>query len=142
LEDPFEKSNKILHRELREGDISSLTTTDTLRIRTIHYARSSIIHKIPTNLDELHLALTNLGKIKTNRDKLFLLINNSEKNIIVFSAQTNLKYLTECAILYIDGTFKSFLIPFYQLFIIHGAKNSNHIPLVFFFINRQNYKYI
>ncbi|KAL4104927.1 hypothetical protein QTP88_020203 [Uroleucon formosanum] len=86
LEDPFENSCKILHRELREGDISSLTTTDTMRIRkNIHYARSSMIPKLPSNLDELHLALTNLGEIKINRDKLFLLINNSEKNIIAFS---------------------------------------------------------
>jgi len=81
LEDPFEKPCKILHRELREGNISSLTSTDTMRIRkNIHYARSSMIPKLITNLDELHLALTNLGEIKTNRDELFLLINNSEKN--------------------------------------------------------------
>lgn len=134
LEDPFEKLCKILHRELREGDISSLTTTDTMQIRKkIHYARSSMIPKFPTNLDELHLALTNLGEIKTNRDELFLLINNSEKNIIAFSTQTNLKYLTECTILCIDGTFKSCPKPFYQLFIIHGAKNSNYTLLVFFY---------
>jgi len=72
------------------------------------------------------LTLTNLGEIKTNRVELFLLINNSEKNIIAFLTQTNLKYLTECAVLYIDGTFKSCPKPFYQLFIIHGAKNSNY----------------
>jgi hypothetical protein len=143
LEDLFEKPCKILHRELREEDINSLSTTDTMRIRkNIHYARSTTIPKLPTNLDELHLALTNLGEIKTNRDVLFLLINNSKKNIIAFSTQTNLKYLIECAILYIDGTFKSCPKPFYQLFIIHGAKNSNYTPLVFFFINRQNYKNI
>jgi len=47
--------------------------------KNIHYARSSMIPKLPTNLDELHLALTNLGEIKTDRDELFLLINNSEK---------------------------------------------------------------
>jgi len=105
-----------------------------MRIRkNIHYAHSSMILKLPTNLDELHLALTNLGEIKTNRDELFLLINNSENNIIAFSIQTNLKYLTECAVLYIDSTFKSCPKPFYQLFIIHGANNSNYTKLVFFY---------
>lgn len=80
------------------------------------------------------MALTNLGEVKTNRDEIFLLINNSEKNIVAFSTQTNLKYLTECDVLYVDGTFKSCPKPFYQLFIIHGAKNANYTPLVFFLL--------
>lgn len=33
LDDPYEKPCKILHRKLREGDIYSLITTDTMRIR-------------------------------------------------------------------------------------------------------------
>lgn len=67
LDDSCEKPCKILHREFRKEDIDSLTTADTMRIRkNIHYARSSMIPKLPTNLDELNLALTNLGKIKTS----------------------------------------------------------------------------
>lgn len=69
-----------------------------------------------------------------------MLINNSEKNIKAFSTQTNLKYLTECAVLYIDGTFKNCPKPFYQLFIIHGAKNSNYTPLVFFLLTGKTTK--
>lgn len=135
LDDPYEKPCKILHKELRQGDISSLTTADTTLIRkNIHYARSSIIPKLPTNLEELHLALTNLGEIKTNRGEIFLFINNSVKNIVAFSTQSNLKHLTECDVLYVDGTFKSCPRPFYQLFIIHGAKNANYTPLVFFLL--------
>jgi len=72
LDDPCEKSYKILHPELRVGDVNTLTTKDINRIRTnIYYARSSIIPKLPTNLEELHLVLTNLGEIKTNRDEIF-----------------------------------------------------------------------
>jgi len=58
-----------------------------------------------------------------------LFINNPEKNV-VFSTQTNLKYLTVCDVLYVDGTLKNCPEPFYQLFIIHGAKNANYTPLV------------
>lgn len=135
LDDPYEKPCKILHKKLRQGDISSFTTADTTLIRkNIHYAWSSIIPKLPTNLEELHLALTNLGEIKTNRDEIFLFINNSVKNIVAFSTQSNLKHLTECDVLYVDGTFKSCPRPFYQLFIIHGAKNANYTPLVFFLL--------
>jgi len=96
-----------------------------------------MIPKLPTNLHELHLALTNLGEIKTNGDEIFLLINNLEKNIAAFSTQTNLKYLTKCDVLYVDGTFKSCPKPFYQLFITHGAKNANYTPLVFFLLTRK-----
>jgi hypothetical protein len=77
---------------------------------------------LPTNVDELHLALTNLGESKTNRNEIFLLINNSEKNIAAFSIKTNLNYLTEYDVLYVDDTFNNCPNPFYQLFIIHGAK--------------------
>ncbi|VVC24304.1 Hypothetical protein CINCED_3A016469 [Cinara cedri] len=77
LDDPCEKPCKILQRELREGDVCALTTTDINRIRkNIYYARLSRIPKLPTNLEELHLALTNLGEIKNNIDEIFLLINN------------------------------------------------------------------
>ncbi|KAF0770094.1 Uncharacterized protein FWK35_00008987 [Aphis craccivora] len=51
LNNPCE--TKILHRELREGDI-----VNTIRIRkNIHYARSIIIPKLPKNLKDLYLAL-------------------------------------------------------------------------------------
>lgn len=36
---------------------------------------------------------------------------------------------------YVNDMFKSSLKPFYQLFIIHEAKNANHTSLLFFFIN-------
>lgn len=63
LDDPCVKPCKILHRELRKGDISSsLTTADTVRIRkNMQYARSSVIPMLPINLEELHLALTTLN---------------------------------------------------------------------------------
>lgn len=63
--------------------------------KNIHKARSSMISKLSKHLKELHLPL-NLDGIKTNPDEIFLLINNSKINIVAFSIQTNLKYLTEC----------------------------------------------
>jgi len=66
-----EKPCKIIHRKLREADIDSLTTTDTMRVRkNIYHARSSMIRKLPYKV--------------TNLDEIFLLINNSEKNIVAF----------------------------------------------------------
>jgi len=102
-----EKPCKILHPELREGYINSLTTTDRMRIRkNIHYARSNMISKLLTNLKRLNFTLTNLGKIKTNLDGIFLFINYLE-NIYCRIFNANLKYLTECGVLYVGGTFQS-----------------------------------
>jgi len=39
---------------------------------------------------------------------------------------------------FMDGTFKSFPKLFYQLFIIHGAKDNNYFPLVFFLLPNKN----
>lgn len=59
-----------------------------------------MIPKLPRNLEQLHLThLTYLDEIKTNRDEIFLLINNSEKNSIACSTHTNLKYSTEYDVL-------------------------------------------
>lgn len=81
---------------------------------------------------DIHTALDNLN-IKTNRDEDFLFINNHEKNIVAFTSHANLKYLSECEILFVDGTFKSCPKMFYQLFTIHGVKNHNYTPLIFFY---------
>lgn len=61
-------------------------------------------------------------------------MNNHEKNIVFFTTQTNLKYLSECEILFVDGTFKSCHKMFYQLFTIYGIKNNNYTPLLFFLL--------
>lgn len=83
LDDPCE----MIHWELREGDASTLITTDINHIKKIiDYARLSIILKLPTNLEELHLALTKLSGIKTNKDENVLLLNNNiGNNIVAFS---------------------------------------------------------
>jgi len=84
-------------------------------------------------LIDLHTALDNLN-IKTNKDKNFLFINNPENNIVTFTKHANLKYLSGCEILFVDGTFKSCPKMFYQLFTIHGVKNHNYTPLIFFLL--------
>lgn len=43
-----------------------------------------------------------------------------------------MNYLSECEIILVDGTFKSCPKMFNRLLIIHGVKNHNYTPLVFF----------
>lgn len=60
----------------------------------------------------------------------FLLINNSENNMLQFEQRRNWKFLGHCEILYVDGTFRNFPKSFYQLFILHGVENSNITQLL------------
>lgn len=90
--DLCEKPRKILHRELREGNTSNLTTTDTVSIRKIIFT--------------MQVQVWFQSCPQVNRDEIVLLINDSENNNVAFSTQTNSKYLTECDVFYIDSTFK------------------------------------
>lgn len=78
----------------------------------------------PTNLEALHLALISLDETQTNRDENYLsiILYNNEQISVAFSTTTNLKFLSECKVLNVDGTFKNCpKLLGYQLFIIHSV---------------------
>ena len=52
----------------------------------------------------------------------------------MFSCKTDLQFRSPIDELYVDGTFKSALKFFHQLFIIHGLSNGHYIPLAFFLL--------
>jgi len=56
---------------------------------------------------------------------------------VAFTTHANLKYLSGCEILFVDGTFKSCPKMLYQLFTIHGVKNHNYTPLIFFLLTEK-----
>jgi hypothetical protein len=58
-------------------------------------------------------------------------VNDKEKHIIIFSCHTNLKFLSTCSRICVDGTFSYCTKFFKQLFTIHGYKNGHYVPLVF-----------
>lgn len=67
-----EKPSKIINRELRKRDVTTLSTADTTRIRkNIHLGVGRVMTRIKLleNLKELHLTLDNLGETKTNKEK-------------------------------------------------------------------------
>ena len=137
VEELYDKPSKLIHGALSK-DIPTLTTYDLTLIRNnIHHARSSTIPKLPDNLPDLHNVLLN-ENIQTNRDENFLLVNDNENNIIIFSTITNLNFLSEVDTIFVDGTFKSCPKLFTQFFTVHGLKNNNYIPLVFFLLPNKN----
>lgn len=133
-EDLSERPIKLIHTELRSGDVSTLTITDLKCIRkNIYHARRSVLPKLPTKLEEVHDVLKSFP-CKTNRNEPFLLVNDTENNIIMFSCQSNLEFLCSLDTIYVDGTFDCCTKFFVQLFTIHGLKDDHYIPLVFFLL--------
>jgi hypothetical protein len=137
VEELYDKPSKLIHGALSK-DIPTLTTYDlTLIHNNIHHARSSTIPKLRNNLPDLHNILLN-ENIQTNRDEHFLLVNDNEYIIIIFSKITNLNFLSEVDTIFVDETFKNCPKLFTQFFTVHGLKNNNYIPLVFFLLPNKN----
>ena len=67
--------------------------------------------------------------VKTCRDKLFLLVNDNQKNIIIFLCQSNLDLLKTMETIFVDGTFKFCTKFFKQLFTVRGVQNGHYIQL-------------
>jgi hypothetical protein len=77
-------------------------------------------------------------QVLTSSKEQFLLVNDSEKNIVMFSCKTNLQFLSFLYVLYVDGILKSAPKFFHQLFKIHGISNGHYVPLEFFLLAKKH----
>lgn len=100
----FTGQSKIIHSELQNANIETLTSQDTKLIkRNLRNVRTSILPKLPSTLCELHDILDNM-EFKTNKNKNFLLINSKETNIVGSSALSNLKVICDSDTIFVDDT--------------------------------------
>lgn len=131
-EDICEKPAKLLHKELKTSAFgNNLDISDVNSIkRRMYDARRRILPRLPTNIEEVHETLR-LIDLKTNRGENFLLVNDLEKNLIIFSTETNLKAMCTMPTIYVDGTFRYCTKYFYQMFSVHGILNGHYVPLIF-----------
>lgn len=105
--------------------------TDIVYINTNMYdSRYSAILKLPHNRREVHAELKFMN-IKTNENDQFLLLNDQEKEIIIFCTESNLKFISESDALYVDGTLRYGKNIFYMLFTVYVLKNNYRIPVLF-----------
>lgn len=101
-----------------------------------------VLPKIPKSLQEVQETLNGMTVV-TNKNEQFLLKNDVENNLVIFSCETNFKFLCKSSSVYVDGTFKYCTKFFYQLFTIHGLENEHYIPLVFILLpNKEEKSYI
>lgn len=130
VEDICEKPSKIIHSCINDAH-PDLQVDDLKYIKKRMYnARRKTLPSLPKDISEVHTVVENLHP-KTKRGEDFLLFNDQEENIIIFSCCSNLKYAAESKILYMDGTFEYCPKYFLQLFTIHGYFNGHYIPLIF-----------
>jgi len=84
------RPSKLVHSDL-QNDIETLTHFDfNLITKNMHYARKSVQPSIPKDSCDIHRTLNGF-KIKTNREEVFLLTNDSVDNMIIFTTNDNLK---------------------------------------------------
>jgi hypothetical protein len=58
-----------------------------------------------------------------------------DNNIVNNKIKKNLRFLSDCETIYLDGTFSYCTKFFVQLFSIDGVKNEQYVPLVFCLLN-------
>jgi len=74
-----------------------------------------------------------------------MFVNDAKKNIIIFSCETDLRFLSTVVNIYMDGTFDYSARFFSQFFSIHGYFNGYYVPLVFCLLPnkcKQTYTYV
>lgn len=98
--------------------------------QTIYRARRNILPPLPKSEDEVFDVLQTLEP-KTNRGENFVHVVDRQKHIIIFTCDTNLKFVCDSPTIYMDGTFQFCTKFFSQLFTIHGFRNNHYLPLVF-----------
>lgn len=133
-EDITERPSKIICQALSSNLPETLTTTDVNYVRKIIYNhRQKVLPgRLPKNIHEVHNIVGQISDtLLTSKKENFLFINDAERNIIVFTCETNLRVLSNVPIWYMDGTFTYCSKFFYQFFTIHVFENGYYVPLIY-----------
>lgn len=131
---------KLIKKILTPNDMDHLTEKDLKCIsKNVYREKRRHIPPLPENIKEVHDALNSID-CKTHKKENFLFLNDNERNIIVFTCETNLKIASQTETFYLDGTFTYCPKYFCQLFTIHGFLNNRYIPLIFILLpDKQSY---
>ncbi|KAE8744366.1 hypothetical protein FOCC_FOCC008970, partial [Frankliniella occidentalis] len=92
----------------------------------MYHAKRKLLPTLPKSGAEAVDQLSNDIEIETSRGEQFS-FTLSEKGIILFTCETNLRLLAECETLLADGTFEFAPDKFAQLYSIHGNHKGHNI---------------
>lgn len=89
MDDLSERPTKLINRTLHESCDDNITTRDIGNIRqSIYRARRSVLPPLPQSLIDVHEALESV-LCHTNKGENFLIVNNRQFHVIIFSCATN-----------------------------------------------------
>lgn len=130
VDDVCDRPVKILRTVLKENLPETFTPKDSAYVRRNMYnaRQKKIPFKKPRNICEVHSVLAKMT-INTCRGEPFLLVNDEEDHIVIFSCESNLQVLSRMETLFVDGTFTYCPTFFTQVFTIHGIENGNYVQL-------------
>lgn len=130
-DEPTSRPSKIIRKELTAMDEKNLHQSDIKSVyKAIYRERRKRHPTLPKSRDDVHISLSNMA-IETSKSDSFLLVNDSDNGIVIFTCRANLECLCLVDELFMDGTFRCCPRFFTQLYTIHGYMNGNYIPLVF-----------
>lgn len=111
-----------------------VTTNDLFRTRhNVYRGRRQLYPAMSKNIEEAQTAIDAMDptKLTTSCGKFFVLANNKNRKIIIFSTDKNIRVLSECDTIFVYGTFDYSPKHFKQLFTIHGLRNNQYIETAF-----------
>lgn len=94
------KPSKLICTELSGGCITSTASDINLVRKNMYNARRTILPKLPTNSEEVHNMLQQ-NQIFTAENETFVMVNDKQTNIILFSCEKNLRFLSNLKTIYI-----------------------------------------
>ena len=106
VEDLSGRPRKVIRRELDSSGLLTLDGDDLVLLR--HRVRQKVYPALPTTLAELHINYLNPT---TRLEENFLLVNDTENHIVIFSTLKNMQHFATCDTILMDGTFDT-LPPF------------------------------
>ena len=124
-----------------KDDLASKMPTFDQCKTSLYDSRRKRLPTIPESRRDVHF---NDEWVKTPSGESFLIAEDGDGDdkLIIFGTDKNIELLCESDTIYVDGTFQTCPILFYQIFTMHAFKHGKQYPLIYAFLpNKQRYTY-
>ncbi|XP_057339449.1 uncharacterized protein LOC130676955 [Microplitis mediator] len=99
--------------------------------RTVQRQRAKNNPQLTNPVDRVDLVIPHHFSTTQNGEKFLLHDSGGKNRYLLFSTQANLRFLSNCKVWMVDGTFKCVPATFLQLYTIHGMRNGKVLPLAY-----------
>lgn len=79
-------------------------------------------------MDDVHDYL-DMDEVISTKGENLVMLNDKSSNVIIFSCESNLKFMCSVEIILVDGTFDYCTKFFQQMFTVIGFKNNKYVPV-------------